>query len=360
MLKQNKGKMILSSILILLPILVGLFLWNDLPAHMTTHWGADGNADGWSTKAFAVFGLPLILLVFHWVCVFFTAKDPGNKNQNRKVFGMIFWIIPMISICVNGTIYAISFDKEFAIEAITLLLIGLVFIVIGNYMPKCRQNATIGIKIKWTLENEENWNATHRVAGKLWVIGGLLLMVCMFLPIYLLVWAMLAVILLMVLIPFSYSYLYYKKQMKAGTYVKNGVCIGKYGKNTTVVGMFMTAAILIFCVVLCFTGDINVQYGETSFTMEASYYSDLTVDYAAIDSIEFREQDDPGVRTSGFGTPRLSMGTFKNEEFGTYTRYSYTGRGACVVLTVNDRILVINGKDDDSTKAIYEELLNRQ
>ena len=75
MIKKNKFKLIASSIVILLPILYGLIMWNELPDVMTTHWGADGIADGMSGKAFAVFGSPLILLALHFVCILFTLYD---------------------------------------------------------------------------------------------------------------------------------------------------------------------------------------------------------------------------------------------------------------------------------------------
>ena len=57
------------------------------------------------------------------------------------------------------------------------MLIGMLFIIIGNYMPKARQSYTIGIRIPWTLDNEENWNRTHRLAGWLWMISGIVLAV---------------------------------------------------------------------------------------------------------------------------------------------------------------------------------------
>ena len=72
MLKKNTFKIILSSLIILLPVVYGILMWNDLPDMMTTHWGADGNADGVGGKVFAVFGLPAILLALHFVCLLFT------------------------------------------------------------------------------------------------------------------------------------------------------------------------------------------------------------------------------------------------------------------------------------------------
>ena len=95
MMKKNKTQIIVSSIVTILPMVAGLFMWNILPDRMTTHWGMSGEADGFSSKAFAVFVLPLILLATHWLCIFFTLRDPKNKEQSSKVFAMIMWIIPI-------------------------------------------------------------------------------------------------------------------------------------------------------------------------------------------------------------------------------------------------------------------------
>ena len=182
MIRNNKGKLLASSIVILLPLAFGMFIWNQLPEQMVTHWGMNGTADGWSSKGFAVFGMPMILLALHWICILATAADPKNKGQNQKVFGLVLWITPIISLFTNGMVYAVALGKEVQPHVAVLLFMGVTFIAVGNYLPKCKQNHTIGIKIKWTLEQEENWNATHRFGGKVWVIGGLLLFVCVVLP----------------------------------------------------------------------------------------------------------------------------------------------------------------------------------
>ena len=94
MLRNHKWTSILSSAAILLPILVGLLLWDQLPAQMVTHWGADGTPDGTGSRAFAVWGIPLILLAVHWFCLLFTAKDPASKKISRHALGIVFWICP--------------------------------------------------------------------------------------------------------------------------------------------------------------------------------------------------------------------------------------------------------------------------
>jgi len=85
------------------------------------------------------------------------------------------------------------------------------FIVIGNYMPKCRQNYTMGIKLPWTLNDEENWNKTHRLAGKIWVAGGILIVISALLQCF---WICFAVFAVMLFVPFVYSWRLYSKKTK--------------------------------------------------------------------------------------------------------------------------------------------------
>jgi len=358
MIRRHKWALLVSSLVILLPAFAGVMFWKALPAQMTTHWGSDGTADGWSGRAFAVLGLPLMLLAVHWLCVLVTAWDKGNRNQSRKVSGMVLWVIPAVSLYTGGIVYGSALGYELSVERLTPLLLGGLFLVIGNYMPKCRQNRTIGIKIKWTLESEGNWNATHRMAGKLWTVGGLMFLASAFLPGNGFLWAMAVVLPVMVLIPVAYSFRFHQKQVREGT--------GSAAKDRTprekrilVISLLVTVLMLTGCAALCFTGDIAVIYGEESFTIEGSYYTDLMVEYAAIDSVEFREEGAAGQRQFGFGTPRLRMGRFKNEEYGEYTRYSYTKCEPCVVLKAGEKTLVVGGIDRAATWAIYEELSQR-
>lgn len=214
MIKNNKWKLIISSLIILLPIVFGLVMWNQLPERIATHWGPDGTPDGWSSRAFAVFALPLFIFVTHWLCVLVTSKDPKNKDKNQKAQGLVLFICPMISLLGNGLVYTTALGMSLRVEMIMPVFFGLLFIVLGNYLPKCRQNYTIGIKISWTLNSEENWNATHRFAGKLWMIGGALIMLGAFLPTTYIFIAFFVIAMIMVIIPVIYSYNFYKKESK--------------------------------------------------------------------------------------------------------------------------------------------------
>lgn len=119
------------------------------------------------------------------------------------------------------------------------------------------------------------------------------------------------------------------------------------------------AVVCIGVGILLVTGDITIKYKEDSFTIEADYWSDRTIQYADIQEMEYREGNDEGSRIGGFGSFRLAMGSFKNVEFGPYTRYTYTKCDAVVVLLVNDQHVVLNGKSVEDTKALYGTLSRR-
>lgn len=208
MIKRNLKVLIISSIVTLLPIVAGLILWNQLPELMPTHWNAAGEVDGWSSKPFAVFGLPLIILAAQWLCVVGTSADPKKQNHSDKVLHLVFWIIPIISVVLSIITYAAALGMDVPIEIVMPAIIGLIFTIVGNYLPKCKQNYTVGIKIPWTLNSEENWNRTHRFAGWLWIFCGIAIMLTSILGGF---WIFFGVALLMVFAPVLYSYLLFRK-----------------------------------------------------------------------------------------------------------------------------------------------------
>ena len=208
MIKKNLKVLIITSVILLLPILAGLILWNQLPEQMPTHWNAAGEVDGWSGKAFAVFGLPLIMVAAQWLCMLGTAADPKKNNHSEKVLHLVLWIVPALSVVLHAVTYATALGHAVPMEVVMPILVGLIFTIIGNYMPKCKQNYTIGIKIPWTLDNEENWNRTHRFAGWLWTFCGIAIMCTGFFGGF---WVFLPITLLMVIAPIIYSYVLHRK-----------------------------------------------------------------------------------------------------------------------------------------------------
>lgn len=208
-MKKYLKILIFTSLLILLPIAAGLILWNRLPEQMPIHWGMNGQPDGWTSRFMGVFGTPLFLLAMHWFSALAVVfADPKKQNHSEKITRMVFWIMPLLSLLVHGFVYAAVLGVEVDMTVILPIFLGLLFTVIGNFLPKCKQNYTVGIKLPWTLDSEENWNKTHRFAGILWVIGGLTILV---LGLFGAVWAYIPIMLAMAIVPMVYSFLLYRK-----------------------------------------------------------------------------------------------------------------------------------------------------
>lgn len=208
MFKENKKTLFITCAVILLPIIAGLLLWNRLPDRIPTHWGMGGEVDGWSGKGFAVFAMPALMLGIQLLCFFVTASDPKRGNIRRKYLSMVLWIIPVLSVMTSCISYAVALGAQIRVEQVIPGFIGLMFVIIGNYMPKFQQSYTMGIRLPWTLSSEENWNRTHRFGGKIWALGGIGVLFCTLMG-----WGMASIVILavVVIVPTVYSYVLYRK-----------------------------------------------------------------------------------------------------------------------------------------------------
>ena len=208
-MKINRKTLILTTLVCLLPIIAGALLYSSLPETVPTHFNFEGEPDGWSSRAFAAFGLPAIMLGMNFVLQFALNADPKRQNMSEALMNIAVWSVPVLSVLCCGMTLAKSLGYDVRFEVIIPVFLGLLFIIIGNYLPKTKQSYTMGIRLPWTLNSEENWNRTHRLAGFLWVLCGVLFIAMSFigwsLPIFL---SLLAV---MILVPLAYSYLLYRK-----------------------------------------------------------------------------------------------------------------------------------------------------
>ena len=356
-LKNNKRKLLLSCLVILLPVLVGLLLWNKLPDNMTTHWGADGAADGQGSKAMVVFLPSSILLAVHILALVITGLDKNIHNQTKKAQAIIFWIIPCLSLFVGGLLYGVAFGMEMHLARFLPAFLGVLFALMGNYMPKIKQNSTLGIKITWTLQNEENWVKTHRFAGKVWFIGGLLMIAATFLPGNWCLYILPVFFIPMMALPVLYSYKIYKTHKAAG--IEYAPLDSKSYKVGKISSLIVVPLILVFVAVLMFTGDVTCTFGEASFTVDSIYYDDTTVSYEDITSVEYAENMSIGRRTLGFASAKLSLGIFVNDDLGSHTRYTYNSCKAAIIIRAEEKILVINAKTPEATRELYNILLEK-
>jgi uncharacterized membrane protein len=326
---------------------------------MVSHWGADGSPDGMADKGFVVFGIGGILLGLHILLLFLFSLDKNARTQNKKAASIICWLVPWISAFVAATVYPLAMGEN--PDPLRLLpgLVSVMFICLGNVMPKVTKNRTMGIKLSWTLGNEENWNKTHRFAGKIWVVGSPAILCTMFLPMDAMIVTSMALMFAMILSPILYSYIIYKKHQKEDVDYTAPERTKAERIATKVAGIVVVILLAVVGVVM-FTGDVKVTCGEDTFQIEATYEDDFETSYEQIASVEYREEASVGARVNGFGSIRLSLGVFQNEEFGTYTLYAYTGADAYLVLrSVKGEVLMIGLKDADEAKTIYQTLLEK-
>lgn len=206
---KNK-QWILPTLVCLLPILAYLAVYEQLPEMMPIHFNAEGVADGFMPKQTAVY-LPCLLLAgVELLCFFAMKTDPKRENYAKQLKTLSIWICPILSIVMNGVILMICLDVPARIDAIVPLLCGTLFVIIGNYMPKIKQNYTMGIKLPWTLNSVENWNKTHRFGGFVFVLMGLWMIVSVVLRLHFTLAILPA--LACTFLPVIYSYLLYRKE----------------------------------------------------------------------------------------------------------------------------------------------------
>lgn len=330
-MKIAKWKMVVSSVLVLLPGAVCSLM--------------DGGFGGLI--------ISIVLLAGHWLSIGITAKDPGNAQQSGKVLDMLLWIMPVLSALEAGIMHGAQRGLFIHPALFLNVMLGILCMVIGNYMPKTRRNATIGVKIKWTLENDENWNATHRFTGKVWMAAGIGFFAAAFLPEAAAVAAMMVLLAVMIAAPMGYSYGYYRRQLATGCYERQTITMKTVSKKW---GIGIAVVILTAVAVLIFTGEIHYNFGEDSLRISATYYQDARIPYAEIEDTELLADFDGGYRTWGFASGRLAMGNFRSSALGDYIRYTYTGSKTAIRVQAGEETYLLSGKNEFETRMLYETL----
>ena len=211
MWQEHKLLLVIGSGVILLQTVVGVILWDRLPEQIATHFGLNNQPDGYSSRTFTVFGMPLILLALHWICLLAGGKN--GQMYSRKLRYVVLFIVPATSLLMTVVCYGYALGMGFNVGRVVVPFVGVLLAVSGNYMPKVRRNYTVGIKVPWTLADEENWEKTHRFAAPVWVIGGILLAVLGLIGYT--AWPTFALLMALVFLPAAYSFVLYLKKNRA-------------------------------------------------------------------------------------------------------------------------------------------------
>lgn len=205
-------------IISLVPVVFLSAIWQQLPGRIPLHYNLNGEMDRYGSKneLLLLIGIIFILNIGTYLLLSHIHRlDPKKKYSTENLFLMkrfafivVFFMSAMSCyIIYTKLITGAGFSSKFVVA-----LMGLMFAAIGNYMHNIKPNYFAGIRLPWTLENEENWKHTHRMGGKIWFAGGLILTaLAFFLPAKTEFIAMNIIIAVMVIVPVVYSYRFYRK-----------------------------------------------------------------------------------------------------------------------------------------------------
>lgn len=175
MKKIKMKSLIITSVVCLLPIICGLIFYNELPERIAIHWGIDNNPNGYFSKPAFVFGMPIIMLALQIFCSIVSDLSDKNPEANKKAVTVYKWLIPIITVVLYIVTIAIALGNSLDIRKIVMILLGVLFIISGNYMPKIRSDYYMNAKIFWVKNRDEKLvNKAIKISAYGLIIFGIL------------------------------------------------------------------------------------------------------------------------------------------------------------------------------------------
>jgi uncharacterized membrane protein len=201
-------------LIVLAAVVASAVAYPNLPTTIPTHWDMLGRPNGWSSRVWGGWVMPIVLLATYALMRALPAIDPRGSNY-AKFGGAFEGIIVSIMLFMLGMhiiILRAALGYPVAVQRVVPVGIGVLFVVIGNLLPRARPNWFVGIRTPWTLSSDRVWEKTHRVGGHVFVAGGILIVLG---ALAMQQWAhivLIAVILACTATVLIYSYLEWKRE----------------------------------------------------------------------------------------------------------------------------------------------------
>jgi uncharacterized membrane protein len=177
----------LPLVLIAAMFVIGALVYPQLPETIPMHWGVNGQIDAWGTKSLLnVFFAPLVTLGVYLLLWFIPYLDPqrGNLIRSKQVYSIVLELLAgLMTVVFLGQLYA-AFNTSLPMSSIVEVAVGVMFVVLGNYMGRVKRNWTMGVRYSWTLSDDVVWAKTNRLGGRMFMAAGVLAIIGAFLPPY--------------------------------------------------------------------------------------------------------------------------------------------------------------------------------
>lgn len=207
----NKGVYVLIAVSGIIAVVAYPFLPETIPIH----WNAGGEIDNMQNRI-AIFLIPLLLIFVVGCFLFSRHADPHKKNYEKfsDAYQSVLIATELLMIIMELISIVAAFEPALInVPMVITICLGMVFAVMGNVMPKIRENYFIGIRTPWTLSDADVWRKTHRIAGKLWFTGGVVMLFGAFLPPAFLIFFVIIATLILAGIPVVYSYVAFQRKI---------------------------------------------------------------------------------------------------------------------------------------------------
>ncbi|WP_438600084.1 SdpI family protein [Faecalibaculum rodentium] len=346
-LLRYRKELAAETLVLLLPCLAGLVLPASSSDFLRLEWQ-------WLLPAFNV-------AVF-WGTFLFFAAVPTFRSVSRKTATFLFRLLTVSETAVCLIMMALDYGSSFSVVTLINGMTALLFLIIGNILPKIGPNSVIGIRTHWAMESEDAWNYTQRQGGRLMVLASLVMLLCCFMPGWqpvVLYWsALLAAIAGSVWLSWDYA--------RNHPAPKTSALLTPQEKKAEKTAAVITVSLLLMVALgigaLLALSEYQVDFRKDRLVLDANTATDTSIKYAQIQSIQLVDADDPqaaaGSKVIGYNGFGLEMGTFDNSLFGQYSRYVREG-GPVIVVKTGSQTVVFDGKDPQETRRFYELLKER-
>lgn len=206
MIKKNLKTLIITGLIILIPFIWGLITYTSLPNQIPIHFNIAGDVDGYGPKIIVLLISPIILTI-QWSATIEAQIRSKNEDIKDKYISGMSWTLSAVAVALGVVMYNCAIGNLVTVQRLAPIIVGITFVVMGNLMPKQKKSRFAGLRIKWTLNNPDNWMKTHRFFGKLSVITGFIMISLSFIQNITIAYVIMFVLMLFtIFIPIVYSF----------------------------------------------------------------------------------------------------------------------------------------------------------